>query len=235
MNHFKYRYSTPRQIHEDLWEVQGEWSNKLGRRMTVIRINSNELLVHSAIALSDDDLNWLNSFGKVKYIVAPNSFHCSDAPWFAQKFPDAQLFVPESKLIHFSKLGFTPKNLNIETFKSYSDEIDFFYMKGSRMEETAVIHKKSDTLILCDLAFNMEDVFSGIEKIIMDWNKVGGRFGPSKLTKYLFAKSTKDLKNSYTKVMNMNFERIIVNHGQVLETGGRRALRLSVSEIFGEI
>lgn len=235
MNHFKFKYSLPRQIHEDLWEVRGEWSNKLGRRMTVIRINSNELLIHSAIAIKDADLNWLNSLGKVSYIVAPNTFHCSDAPWYAQKFPDAQLFVPESKLIHFSKLGLNPKNLNIENFKSVSDEVEFFYMRGSRMQETALIHKKSKTLILCDLAFNMENVFSGIEKRIMNWNKVGGQFGPSKLTKYLFTKSTKELKNSYSKIMDMNFDRIIVNHGQVLETGGKLALQLSVSEIFGEI
>jgi hypothetical protein len=79
----------------------------------------------------------------------------------------------------------------------------------------------------------MADVFTGFERSFMRWNKVGGRFGPSRLTKWVFAKDRKKLRDSYHNLLETDFDRVIVNHGDILETGGRERLRTSVAEIFG--
>lgn len=226
-------YGKPHALTEDLWEIRGEWSNKLGRRMTVARLTNGDLFVHSAIRLAPADISWLSSLGSVRWIVAPNKFHCSDAPWMAGQFPEASLYVPGCKMSAFTSQGLRPHNLTVEFPSDIAGELERLPMQGTRMEESAFIHHRSRTLILCDLAMNMEDVFSGIEGAFMRWNGVGGRFGVTRLTKLFFTTDKRALVASYRRLLEHDFDRVIVNHGAVLETGGRELLAQSVAELFG--
>lgn len=235
MARVEFDYFSPNELAENLWEVRGKWSNKLGRRMTVIRLSGNRLVLHSSIQLEESELAWLQSLGAPSFIVAPNIFHCSDADWMAEKFPAAEVFVPASKLAEFTKKGFQPKDVNSQFPALLANELKCIPMRGTRIDEAAFLHVPSKTLILCDLAFNMDDVFSGLEKWVMKWNKVGGRFGPSRITKWLFAKNQRALVESYEELLKHDFDRVIVNHGEVLDSGGREKLRSGVELIFGKI
>lgn len=234
MDEIQFNYQAPQLLDKNLWHLTGEWKNKLGRRMTIVRLQDGRVWIHNAFRLKEKDLAWLKALGDVAFIVAPNTFHCSDAGWMAQQFPQAELFVPLTKIPSFQSLGLKPKDANADFPFSISNELRCFPMQGTRMSEAVFIHIPTKTLILCDLAFNMPDVFSGFEKIIMNWNKVGGgRFGPSRLTQLLFAKDKQALKESYQQILNENFDRVIVNHGNILERYGKEKLQKSVTEIFG--
>jgi len=225
-------YAEPRALADNLWELRGEWSNKLGRRMTVVRLGSGEVFVHNAFRLTPADLGWLHQQGPVRGVIAPNKFHCSDAGWLVGECTGAELYAPTSKLAHFEAQGLKPKALAAFPTE-LAREFECLPMHGTRIEESAFIHHPSRTLILCDLAMNMENVFSGLEGAFMRWNRVGGRFGVTRLTKYLFTKDAKALVTSYRSLLERDFDRVIVNHGAVLESGGQEQLRASVSEIFG--
>lgn len=232
-NTISYGYDPPNQVAPDLWEVRGRWSNKFGRRMTVIRLRSGALVIHSAIQLQPRELQWLASLGPVQYIVAPNIFHYSDAGWMKQQFPGARLFIPIKRAPHFEKLGLEFFDSAADLSKLNMPDLDCFPFQGTSLQEIVFLHKPSRTLILCDLAFNMASVFTGLEKWIMNWNKVGGRFGPSRLTRLLFTKDLNRVQASYARVLEWDFDRVIVNHGEILETGGKELLRSSAAEIFG--
>lgn len=226
-------YARPGRLDDNLWEVRGEWSNKLGRRMTIVRLGSGDVFIHSAIRLEPPDLGWVASLGPVRGIIAPNAYHCSDAPWMARQFPEATVFVPASKIPQFQSLGVAAQNL-LDFPRNIAGELECFPMNGTRIGESAFIHHPSRTLILCDLAMNMEDVFTGLEGAFMRWNRVGGRFGVTRLTKLLFTREKKALVHSYGRVLEHDFDRVIVNHGAVLATGGRELLAASVAETFSE-
>lgn len=228
-----YPHSPPRLLAENLWEVRGEWSNKFGRRMTVVRLTDGRVALHSSIRLMGKDLDWLRGLGKIAFVIAPNVFHCSDAGWAAKEFPQAQLYCPKEKLKFFEEQGLKPKDVNTE-FPALA-ELECIPTRGTRVHEAAFVHVASRTLILCDLAFHMAEVFTGLEKVIMKWNKVGGRFGPSRLTKLVFTKDTKALLDSYREILRQDFDRVVVNHGEVLESGGREKLRAGIAEVFGAI
>ncbi|PWU16589.1 MAG: hypothetical protein C5B49_10395 [Bdellovibrio sp.] len=230
----EFGYKPPRSVAENLWEISGEWKNKFGRRMTVIKLQDERLIIHNAIRLQSTDINWLKSLGKPSFIVAPNVFHCSDAGWMAGKFPDAELFVPAPKMASFKNQGHNSKDVNLDFPSALSDEFQCIPIKGMRINEAAFLHRPSRTLILCDSAFNMGDVFTGFERAFMKWNKIGGRFGPSRLTKWVFANDRKKLHLSYQEILQLDFDRVIVNHGDILESGGRDRLRSGVTEIFGD-
>lgn len=229
----KFAYQPPRLVAENLWEVRGEWRNKLGRRMTIIRLSDNRLILHSSIQLQPPDLDWLTSMGRPAFIVAPNKFHTSDAGWMSERFPEAQLLVPKSKIEFFASQGLKPRDLNRDFPQNIGNEVKCIPVQGTRIEEAALIHYPSRTLILCDLAFNMADVFSGFEKLVMKWNKVGGQFGPSRLTKLIFTANKNLLIQSYKSLLAEPFDRVIVNHGEIVESQGQAQLKAGVERIFG--
>lgn len=235
MEPVEFAYRPPRQVAENLWEVRGDWRNKLGRRMTVIRLSDGRLILHSSIRLNPEDLQWLQSLGTPALIVAPNKFHYSDAGWMIEKFPAAQLFVPKSRFDVFLKRGFHPKDVNTEFPADIATQVKCIPMTGANIEEAAFLHVSSGTLILCDLAFNMEEVFSGLEKLVMEWNKVGGQFGPSRLTRLFFTKDRKVLIENYRQILRESFDRVIVSHGEILESQGKIKLKIGVERIFGPI
>lgn len=200
--------------------------------MTVIRLFDRTVMIHSAIELEAKDLEWLKGLGSVSFIVAPNVFHCSDATWMAKHFPEAVLLVPAKKLRDFEQQNLNPKNL--ATDYPNIDEVKFFPMQGANIDETVLLHVPSKTLIFCDLVFHMHASFGWLEGLFMKWNKIGnGRFGPSRLTKLVFASDKTKLKQSYQTLMEQDFDRVIMSHGEVLETGGKFKLQQGVEEIFG--
>jgi hypothetical protein len=227
----EFGYAPPREVAPDLWEVRGEWRNVLGRRMTVIRLADGRVLVHNAIRLAEKDLEWLRALGDVAFVVAPNRFHSTDAPWMAHRFPAARLFVPRSRLAAFQRDGFAPEDVNAD-FPAL-DDMRCIPMRGTKLEEAAFLHRPTRTLVLCDLAFHMPDVFRGIARVLMRWNLVGGRFGPSRLTRLAFTRDRAALLASYAELLALDFDRVVVNHGDVLESEGRERLRAGVRAVFG--
>ena len=51
-----------------------------------------------------------------------------------------------------------------------------------------------------------------------------GRFGPSKLDPWLI-KDRPAVRQSLERILAWDFDRVVVAHGEVLESGGREALR----------
>ena len=76
-------------------------------------------------------------------------------------------------------------------------------------------------------------MFTGIQWAFLRWHKEGGRFGLSRHARNAFTKDKKAVVRSYHQLFERDFDRVIVNHGAVLESGGKDALRESVADIFG--
>src|SRR5262245_14722072 len=104
-------YAKPVRLADNLWELRGSWSNAFGRRMTVVRLVSGAVFVHNAMRLEPAELEWLKGLGALRGIIAPNKFHCSDAPWLAEQFPEATLYAPASKLRELAASGRSVKDV----------------------------------------------------------------------------------------------------------------------------
>ena len=84
--------------------LDGVWRRSpLGRRMTVIEGGAGELALHSAIELADEDLGILDGLGRVSLILVPNSFHASDASFYAERYPEAKVLVPKQTEVALAK------------------------------------------------------------------------------------------------------------------------------------
>ncbi len=63
----------------------------------------------------------------------------------------------------------------------------------------------------------------------MRWNGIIDRFGPGRLLRYGAINNKLKLRESLTRVMQWDFDRVVMSHGRILETGGRAKM----SQAFG--
>ncbi|MFN8370445.1 MAG: hypothetical protein U0T83_07450 [Bacteriovoracaceae bacterium] len=224
-----YKYSPLIKLTDDVWTVEGEWKkSSLGRRMTIIASNDKRLLIHNPIKMRDEDLVKISELGKVTWILAPNLYHTGDAGWMKEQFSDALLFLPPKLQ---KKSENTISSWELSQYVPY-DEFRVFNVQGLKIEEVVIYHRKSKTLVLCDLAFNMPDIYTGFKKYLMRLNNINGNFAPTKILKLFFVKNKQEFYYSIKRIAQLDFTRVIVNHGEVLENHAMDEFRESFEKLF---
>ncbi|MEM6536788.1 MAG: DUF4336 domain-containing protein [Pseudomonadota bacterium] len=151
------------EVVRDIWTVDGPYVQySLGpltiqcpTRMTIIRNQRAELLVHSPIAPHDDMSNALAELGTVSAILVPNSFHYLFlGPWL-DRYPDGKLYVPHR----------LPKNIDMkdrparpvaELADGWSEVVSIEEVDAGDWSEVSILHNPSRTLILTDLMQNFQ-------------------------------------------------------------------------------
>ena len=215
------------QIADDLYCVDGWWKRSpMGRRMTVMGVGDGGLAVHSAIRMSDADMRGLDVIGRVEYVIVPNPFHASEAPWYAERYPGARVLVPDRLRRAQERRMRVDGTVADDWPVELAGRLEALSIEGLRLSESAYFHAKSRTLVLTDLVMNYgDDHFTGISRLLMGWNGVVDRFGPSRLLRFCFIKNRAQLLSSLERVMQWDFDRVLMNHGRILETAGKARLR----------
>jgi hypothetical protein len=107
----------------------------------------------------------------------------------------------------------------------WSDVLDQTLFQGNKIEEEVVFfHRSSRTLIVTDLCFNLPRVRSPLQRIAPNLLDINGRFGPSRLSRVLTC-DRKAARASLERVLQWDFDHIIMAHGDVLQSGGKAALQ----------
>ena len=97
--------------------------------------------------------------------------------------------------------------------------------------ENLFFHRATRTLIVTDLVFNMQNEVTGGMKIFFKLNRVYKRFGPSRIFRYFFVDEPKVAAESLRELMHWDFDRVIMSHGEILNTGGKTAIQRGFAEI----
>jgi hypothetical protein len=93
---------------------------------------------------------------------------------------------------------------------------------GNKLErEVVFFHRDSRTLILTDLCFNLRHIPSVMQGVQARMFGVFDRFGPSRLFR-LMMNDRKAARASLERISEWDFDRVIVAHGEVLQSGGKR-------------
>ncbi len=197
---------------------------ELGTRMTALRLRDGSVLLYSPIARTDDLRRELLEIGTPRYVIAPNRFHHLFVGDYRDAFPDVQLFaapgLPEKRPdLRFD--GILPQ----DTPAAWSDELDVEFFAGMPiMNEIVLHHRASRSLLLCDLAFHYGPEAPWLTRTCFRLVGAYDRFGPTALEKLLIRDRTK-ARASLERVLSWNFERVILPHGKILDSGGTSALR----------
>jgi hypothetical protein len=215
-------------VDDGLFVVEGRWKRSVfERKMTVFRLASGEVAVHSAIAMDEAGMAALEAIGQPSWILVPNSLHYSDASWYADRYPSARVLVPASargKL--FEKVRRIDGSLDDDWPEAAQGELAVVPLQGTRIGEVAIVHLPSRTLVLTDTVFNYrERDLPWLSRLLMRANRAYGRFGPSRIFTSFVVEDRDAFLGSIDALLEHEFDRVIMSHGRILATGGHTAMR----------
>ena len=214
-------------IDQEIWELNHPLNPagiQLGHRMVVIRLHSGELLVHSPTPLDEHLAGALEALGTVRCIVAPSCFHDLFLPPYFERYPDAAFCCVPGFSAQHPEFPFTDV-LSDHSPDFWQEDIEHLVIQGlPSLNEAVFLHRRSHSLIVADLVFNIRGDCSFMTRLVMKLNGAYNKTAPSRLFK-TFIKDRSAMKASLQQVLEWDFDRIIVGHGEVVETGGKEALR----------
>jgi hypothetical protein len=225
-----------RELAPDLWvaeSAQRFHGLEVGARMTVMRLEDGSLLLHSPLRLDPELRGELDARGSVRFAVAPNRLHHLYAGEVVRAYPNVRLWVGpgvERKRPELAIAGL----LGDEAPPEWRGQVDQLLFRGRPYEnEVVFLHRASRTLILCDLAFNFGPQMPWATRLVARAIGSYRHFGPSRLDPLLI-RDRPAARNSLERILAWDFDRVVLAHGDVFETGGRAALRDGYAWLLAE-
>jgi len=221
-------------LDKDIWTVES--SHKLlginfGGRMTVIRLISGDLILHSPVFFENSLMNELNEIGVVKYIVAPNKFHHMHIGEYISRYPEAEVWCAP---------GLPKKRKDISLSSELTDEIpqkwigEFeceFFQGIPSLNEVVFFHPSSRTVIFTDLLFNFADQQFLGAKIFTWLDGVYGKADIPRLIKWFMLRDRKIARESIKKILSWDFDRVSLTHKDMVLTGGKEIVAKAFESI----
>lgn len=204
---------------------------ELGTRTTLVRLSSGGLFVHCPGPLGGGVKQRIDSLGPVEALVAPNLFHHFYIAENVAAWPSAELHLAPGLPEKMKRL---PKGEPLVQMApvTWANDLEQIMVDGiPRMSEVVFFHPASRTLLLTDLAFNMDDSAGFLGRMMLKLMGAYDRFGPSRLARS-FITDKVALRASLDLILEWDIERITLTHGDVVEQGGHRTLAIAYEEVL---
>jgi hypothetical protein len=216
-------------INERILAVVGELKMPLmvlPRRMTAVRLKAGGLAIFSAIAMRDPEMAELEAFGRPAFLIVPSVRHRLDAQVYVKRYPDIIVVAPRAGV---EKIGeVVPVTTSTPAFGDPT--VRFVEIAGDSALE--VDGDDGLTVIVNDLIGDIHDQ-SGIGGWLL---KVMGFAGddphvPAPV-KALLGKHKSEVAQQFRRWAERDdLRRIIVSHGDPIETDPRGTLRTLAASI----
>ena len=205
-------------------------------RMTVIRLQSGGLMLHSPSEIDKSTKAEIKALGKVEFIVAPGSYHYFHVASAQAAFPEAETFIcpgieakrPDIK--YDGILGDRPD-------PRWKEDFEQVLVRGNRfIWEVTFYHIPSKTLILVDLLENITDKTAGVNWLLKFWWKAVFRMwnNPKPAPEYQMGwKDKKAAGESLRRILDWDFERIVLAHGELVEEDAKGVLVGALKGVLG--
>ena len=217
-------------IGNDIWLVEGACVDFHGfdysTRSIIVRLCSGELWFWSPIAFSSALKAQLDVLGDVRHLVSPNKIHHLFLDEWAQSYPHAKLWGPQSTIKKRRDLSFQPP-LNKNPPEEWRSDIEQIWVRGSlAMDEMVFFHKPSRTLIMADLSEHFSEAFLKTHwsfwqrQLARLWGIAEGK-GYAPLDWRLSFLSRRHLKQAKERFLELDPENVVMAHGEWRSGGAR--------------
>lgn len=217
-------------VADHLWEVNEPLKTqglRLDHRMTVVKLSSGELVVHSPVKFSEALRSSLLELGPPTWFIAPSRFHDLYWPEWFQSFPKARFVAVAGLAEEHQNLPFT--DVVSEKSNFWGDELVALPLNGMpRLNEHAFLHRPSRSLILADLVFNLDaDAQNVVGRLILRLSSIYRKPGTSRIFR-AFINDRTELNESLQRILSYDFDRTVLGHGKNI--GGRGELESILQE-----
>jgi Domain of unknown function (DUF4336) len=203
---------------------------ELGTRMSVFRLSdeSGGLWLHSPIALDRPLRGELNALGRVRFVVCPNMGHHMFAGEYFGAYPDASFYaapgLPEKRpdLPFNAVLGDVP-------VLGWAKDLDQALFRGNQMvREVVFCHQESRTLIVTDLVQTADSGGPLLTRLVKRLTGTYKRPGLPLPFRFGF-RDKAAARASVERILSWDFDRIVLCHGPIVESGGKAVFREAYS------
>jgi hypothetical protein len=199
---------------------------RINARMTVIRLQNGEIVVHSPCAFDEALTEEVSALGHVTAIIAPGNFHWLHVKSCQKAFPDAVTYAcpgvdKRAKGVTFDEV------LGDDAPERWAREMSQVSLRGTRvMREVAFLHHESKTLILVDLVENVTAATPGTNWFLrLVFRTIGMWNTPSPAPEYRMGWGDKALvRNGLERILAWDFERVILSHGDLITQDAKRVV-----------
>ena len=190
-------------------------------RMTVVRLSSGALWLHSPVALTPARLDAVRALGPIRHIVAPNKFHHLFVREWAQAAPDARCWAEPALAARKPELGFSD-TLGDAAEPAWNENLDQVIFGGTRVQPEAVFfHRSSHTEIITDLIQNHDPAR---ETPVFRWlkgvNRILAPNGESPRDWRLTVRDRPAARAALERILAWDIERVLLSHGLCIERDG---------------
>ncbi|MBY5947744.1 DUF4336 domain-containing protein [Photobacterium rosenbergii] len=212
-----------RNIAENIWIFDGKavpfLTLPFTTRMTVIRLSTGELWVHSPIELNATIQVQIEQLGVVKYLIAPNHLHHLFLADWQLAYPDAICYGTDEVIKKRTDIQFE-HSLNLKQDWPWALDIEQVLFTGSPlMEECIFFHERSGVLIVTDLVENFPDTgFNSWQRIVAKGVGILAPNGKMPLDWRLsFAFNKTEARSHLSVILGWQPEIVVMSHGLIIE------------------
>lgn len=211
------------QLAENLWIFQFPLSllgGHQGRVVTVIRLSSGKLIIHSTAPFSAADVAEIKSLGEPGWLVDSMLRHDTFAKEGQAAFPSIAYLAPEG----FAVEGVVTKPI-LPAPPEWAPEVQVLLIDGMpKAKEHVFLHAPSRTLIVADLVFNFEPASwwtNFFRRTLM-----GVKSSPDSARLFpMLIKDRAAYDRSMSELLQWDFDQIVVGHHVPVESNGKQLLK----------
>ncbi|MGI4747188.1 MAG: DUF4336 domain-containing protein [Janthinobacterium lividum] len=232
----------PKPVAEDVFIVDsllpGPMGTALPVRMTVIRLENGDLLLHSPTQFSFGIKAELEKLGRIRHLMAPNVAHWTFLEAWQRACPDVTTWSAPGlrKRSQVRKSGVRLDH-DLSNFPptAWVGITLVEVVGGLGFTEMALFHQASRTLVLTDLVLNLEA--SKLSAPIRPLARLFGITAPDGMPPP-YLRATIKLKKEFAakaalRLLDLKPERVIFAHGVWFEQDATNALRRSLRWLLG--
>jgi hypothetical protein len=197
--------------------------------MTVVRLRTGSLLLHSPCELSAGLLAGLKNLGPVEYVVAPNWFHDLYLAKYRAAFPAATFWGP-SRLQKTLGTRIVDRALDGDCTVSWFDELPHVTLKGVlTFDESVFLHISTRTLIVADFLMNLSADADAppFTRFAFRISRADTGLQVFPIQRWLSFSNRAALRRAAEQMLEWQPERIVVGHGKSITQDTMPRLRVA--------
>lgn len=193
---------------------------QMGTRMTVCRLQSGGLWIHSPLRPTPQLCAELDAIGEPVVAVAPNFLHHLYVGDFAAHYSvpiygSRRLPAKRPDLEFAGVLTDTPE-------PPWADDFDQVAMGDDMMlDEVAFLHRRSGTLILTDICQHADERSAPSARWAARPLGVYRQHGTPRDVRWLMARHKAEVKRFVDTILSWDFDRMIIAHGALVPAGAK--------------
>lgn len=196
----------------------------LQRNVTIMRLSSGDLVVHSTAPFTPADVEMIHHLGRPRWLVDVLLRHDTFSAQGCAAFPQAKYLAPKG-----FEAGVLIGSL-LPPPAEWQGEIEVLPVDGApTFSEVVMLHRATRSLVVGDLLFNFGGKQDLLTKVFIKVATVGGTCDPGMTRPFKNAiEDELAFTRSIQEILAWDFDRIIVGHGVPIRTGGKLKLQATL-------